>query len=273
VSWGVRGLTVRYRGRPALSGVDLEVPPGQVVAVVGADGAGKTTLLRAMAGILEPDEGEVRRPAPERLGYVSVASGVYPDLTAAENLAFAAAAYRVPDPGGRTATLLSATGLSGARDRLGAELSGGMRRKLGVAMALVHDPELLVLDEPTTGLDPLSRVEIWALLAGAAAEGAAVLLSTTYLEEAERAARVLVLEEGRPLAVGSAEEVVASVPGAVLEAEARPSGLAAWRRGKVWRAWAPDGHPFPGARVVAPDLEDAVMVAALVRAGGDRGPR
>jgi ABC-2 type transport system ATP-binding protein len=148
-----------------------------------------------------------------------------------------------------------------------------MRRKLGVAMALVHDPELLVLDEPTTGLDPLSRVEIWALLAGAAAEGAAVLLSPTYLEEAERAARVPVLEEGRPLAVGSAEEVVASVPGAVLEAEARPSGLAAWRRGKVWRAWAPDGHPVPGARVVAPDLEDAVMVAALARPGGERGPR
>ncbi len=273
MSWGVRGLAVRYRGRPALSGVDLEVPPGRVVAVVGADGAGKTTLLRAMAGALEPDEGEVRRPAPERLGYVSAASGVYPDLTVAENLAFAAAAYRVPDPEGRSAALLAATGLSGARDRLGAALSGGMRRKLGVAMALVHGPELLVLDEPTTGLDPVSRVEIWSLLAGAAADGAAVLLSTTYLEEAERAARVLVLEEGRPLAQGSAEEVVAAVPGVVLEAEARPAGLAAWRRGRVWRAWAPDGHPPPGARPVAPDLEDAVMVAALARAARERGPR
>ncbi|HXF35867.1 MAG TPA: ABC transporter ATP-binding protein, partial [Actinomycetota bacterium] len=216
MSWGVAGLVVRHAGR--LSGIDLEVPPGQVVAVVGPDGAGKTTLLRVMAGSLDPDRGEVRRPDPGRLGYVSAASGVYPDLTVAENLAFAAAAYRVTGRGGRREALLAATGLAEARDRLGAELSGGMRRKLGVAMALVHRPELLVLDEPTTGLDPASRVEIWALLAEAAADGAAVLLSTTYLEEAERAARVLVLEEGRPLAQGSAEEVVASVPGAVLEA-------------------------------------------------------
>ncbi|HXF72006.1 MAG TPA: ABC transporter ATP-binding protein [Actinomycetota bacterium] len=273
MSWGVAGLAVRFRGRLALSGVDLEVPPGQVVAVVGPDGAGKTTLLRAMAGALEPERGEVRRPPPERLGYVSAASGVYPDLTVAENLAFAAAAYRVPDPEERSAALLRATGLSGARDRLGAELSGGMRRKLGLAMALVHGPDLLVLDEPTTGLDPASRVEIWGLLAGAAADGAAVLLSTTYLEEAERAALVLVLEEGRPLARGSAEDVLASVPGAVLESAARPAGLPAWRRGRAWRAWAPDGRPAPGARIVPPDLEDAVMVAALARERGPGGDR
>jgi ABC-2 type transport system ATP-binding protein len=264
MTWGVSDVTFRYGPRPALSGVSLDVPSGAITAVVGADGAGKSTLLKVLAGAREPEAGEVRRPPPERLGFVSTGSGSYPDLTVAENLGFAARAYGVRDTGQRLAELLSATGLAGARDRLGGHLSGGMRQKLGVAMALVHRPDLLILDEPTTGLDPVSRLDVCALVAGAAADGAAVLMSTVYLEEAERASWILVLDRGSPLVAGSPDDVLKAVPGAVVEAEARPGDLAAWRKGRTWRAWSPDGA-VPAGRVVPPDLEDAVMVAALGR--------
>ena len=265
MSWGVSEVVVRYGGRPALEGITLEVASGSITVVVGADGAGKTTLLRVIAGAREPDEGEVRRPVPERIGFVSAGAGAYGDLTVAENLAFAARAYAVPHAEERTGDLLAATRLEEARHRLGAQLSGGMRQKLGVAMALIHRPDLLVLDEPTTGLDPVSRMEIWALLAGAAADGAAVLVSTAYLEEAERASHVLVLDEGRVLTSGSVDGVLASVPGTVLEAGTRLEGLASWRRGRTWRAWSPEGHSAAGSRRVDPDIEDAVIVAALAR--------
>jgi ABC-2 type transport system ATP-binding protein len=263
--WGVSDVTVRYGARSALSRVRIEVPAGSITAVVGADGAGKTTLLKVLAGAREPDDGVVRRPPAERLGFVSTGSGSYPDLTVEENLGFAAAAYSVPDAEQRFEELLSATGLVEARHRLGGQLSGGMRQKLGVAMALTHRPELLILDEPTTGLDPVSRLDVWGLMMGAAADGAAVLLSTAYLEEAERAASILVLDDGQALVVGSPDEVLASVPGAVLEAKFRPGGMMSWRRGSTWRAWSPDGASVRGARAVPPDLEDAVMVAALDR--------
>lgn len=266
MTWGVSRLVVRYGDRTGLAGVGFEAAPGRVAAVVGADGAGKSTLLRVLAAAQRFDEGEVRRPSPERLGFVSAGSGVYPDLTVAENMAFAARAYGVHHLEEREAALLGPTGLDEARGRLAGQLSGGMRQKLGVAMAMIHRPDLLILDEPTTGLDPLSRVEVWRMVAGAAAGGAAVVVSTTYVEEAERASQVLVLDEGRPLVKGSPEEVLASVPGVVFEAEARPEGVRCWRRGRRWRAWSRDGRAVEGARVVAPDLEDAVIVAALALA-------
>jgi ABC-2 type transport system ATP-binding protein len=210
----------------------------------------------------------VRRPPAERTGFVAAGSGTYADLTVAENLAFAAHAYRLRDYSQREEELLAATGLAPARHRLGRHLSGGMRHKLGVAMALIHRSDLVVLDEPTTGLDPVSRMEIWAMLAGATADGAAVLVSTTYLEEAERASHVLVLDEGRPLMAGTTDEILAAVPGVVLETDARPQGVACWRRGRTWRAWSPTGRPVPGARIVPPDIEDAVIVATLSRKAG-----
>jgi ABC-2 type transport system ATP-binding protein len=282
MTFGVRGLTVRFGPRAALEDVTLEVPPGRVTAVVGGDGAGKTTLLRVLAGALAPTAGEVRRPGPERIGHLPASSGTYPDLTVRENLAFVAAAYGVPAGAARerAEVLLSRTGLAGALDRLAGELSGGMRRKLGVVCAMLHRPELLVLDEPTTGIDPVSRADLWWLIARAAAEGAAVVLSTSYLDEAERAAWVLALDAGRTLAEGTAEDIVAAVPGAVCRAAERPSGdLAplAWRRGAAWRVWLPDGvapPAGPALEPLSPDLADAVTVAALARelalAGGDR---
>jgi ABC-2 type transport system ATP-binding protein len=277
VSWGVSDVTVRFGDRTALDRVTLEVPAGQVTGVVGGDGAGKTTLLRALAGALAVGGGSVRRPADARVGYLPSASGTYPDLTVDENLAFAAIAYGVPpaEARQRAADYVERTGLAPARDRLAANLSGGMRQKLGVIKAFLHQPELLVLDEPTTGVDPVSRADLWWLIARAAADGAAVVFATTYLDEAERAARLLVLDAGEPLATGSPAEIVASTPGAVRRQRERPAGdeaSRAWRRRAIWHIWDPAGDNGEGGDGEAMDLQDAVTVLALQRElsrGGD----
>ena len=296
--WGVDDLTVRYGARLALDRVGLEVPDGRITAVVGGDGAGKTTLLRALAGAVRPGGGSVRRPPARRIGYVSAGPAVYRDLTVDENLAFSGGAYGLGRDrlAQRAAELLQRTGLERARDRLGGQLSGGMRQKLALAMALLHEPDLLVLDEPTTGVDPVSRTELWRLLARAAAGGATVVIATVYLDEAARAAGVLVLDQGRTLLQGPPGELVAATPGTLLDAPARPvqglgAGWASWRRGPRWRLWSPDGAaalvpaagplaaagppipgpgpfaaagpPVPGAEPAVPDLEDAVIVASL----------
>jgi ABC-2 type transport system ATP-binding protein len=264
-AWGVRGLVVRYGSHVALLGVDFEVPGGEVTAVVGADGAGKSSLLRALAGAVQAEAGEVRRPDRMHLGYVATDRGVYRDLTVVENLTFAGRAYglRGGDLESKIAATVNRIGLAGAENRLAERLSGGMRQKLAVAMALLHEPELLILDEPTTGVDPVSRVELWELVAETAAAGTAVALATSYLDEAERAARVLVLADGRVLAAGMPEEIVAAMPGSIWASD-RPPGGRSWRRGATWQAWLPAGSPQPaGARSVAPDLEDALVVAEL----------
>ena len=264
-TWGCRRLGVRYGATVALEEVTFAVAPGTVAAVVGGDGAGKTSLLRALAGTVRPAAGTVRRPAERRLGYVSAGPGVWTDLTVDENLRFSGGAYGL-DAGElerRVGGLLERTGLAAARDRLAGQLSGGMRQKLALAMAVAHEPDLLILDEPTTGVDPVSRAELWRLLAASAAGGAAVVVATTYLDEAERAATVLVLDRGRALLSGSPDEVVAATPGLVVEGAARPGGLPAWRRGSRWRAWSPDGSTPPATSPVTLDLEDAVIVAQL----------
>ncbi|HET9560317.1 MAG TPA: ABC transporter ATP-binding protein, partial [Actinomycetota bacterium] len=136
-------------------------------------------------------------------------------------------------------------------------------QKLALAMAVAHEPDLLILDEPTTGVDPVSRAELWRLLAASAAGGAAVVVATPYLDEAERAATVLVLDRGRSLLAGTPDEVVAATPGLVVDAAARPDGIPSWRRGSRWRAWSPDGSTPPGTGPATLDLEDAVIVAQL----------
>jgi ABC-2 type transport system ATP-binding protein len=246
-----------------------------VTAVVGGDGAGKTSLLRCLAGVLTPDAGEVRRPAKSRIGFLPASSGIYPDLTVAENLAFRASGYglRADLAARRAAELTEQAGLAAARDRLAAKLSGGMRQKLGVIAALLHRPELLILDEPSTGVDPVSRSGLWWLIASAAADGAAVILATTYLDDAQRAAEVLVLDAGQALASGTPDQIVRRMPGSVRAINNLPSGLAAergWRRGAGWRVWCPPGHPgADGTGTLGtpaePDLQDAVIVAALAR--------
>jgi ABC-2 type transport system ATP-binding protein len=271
VTWGTRDLVVRFGEHVALDGVSLDVPRGRVTVVVGGDGAGKTTLLRCLVGLLGPDGGDVDRPDRSRIGYLSSSSGTYPDLSVEENLAFSASAYGVPtaEARSRVAEHLARTGLAAARERLAGNLSGGMRQKLGVIRAMVHGPELLVLDEPTTGIDPVSRADLWWLIARAAADGAAVVLATAYLDEAERASFVLALDAGRTLAEGTPKRIAEAVPGTIRTTSRRPAGDAArraWRRGAVWRVWTPEGAPDePDGERVRPDLNDAVTVAALGR--------
>jgi ABC-2 type transport system ATP-binding protein len=272
-SFGADGVWVRYGDTVALADVSLAVPRGQVTAVVGGDGAGKTSLLRCLAGAQRPDAGDVRRPASQYVGYLPASSGLYPDLTVAENLAFRATAYRMSAAtvAQRTAELIARAGLSDARNRLAGQLSGGMRQKLGVIAALLHRPELLVLDEPSTGVDPVSRSGLWLLIASAAADGAAVVLATTYIDDAQRASSVLVLDAGHQLAAGRPDQIEAAMPGSLTVAAERPAGAAgsrAWRRGTSWRVWCPPGSSAAGESVEA-DLQDAVTVAALAREVAD----
>jgi ABC-2 type transport system ATP-binding protein len=271
MTFGVQDVSVWFGKRTALDGVTLDVPVGTVTGLVGGDGAGKTTLLRVLAGALAPGAGTVSRPAARRIGYLSSLSGTYPDLTVKENLEFAAAAYHGvvgADGRARTNEYLERVGLAAVRDRLAGYLSGGMRQKLGVIQAMLHQPELLVLDEPTTGIDPVSRADLWWLIARAAAAGAAVVLSTTYLDEAERAARLLVLDDGRTVAEGTPAQIAAAVPGTIRIMRDRPGGDAgrrAWRRGACWHVWTPADAAEADADAVQPDLEDAVTVAMLAR--------
>jgi ABC-2 type transport system ATP-binding protein len=297
--WGTEQACVRYRDKLALDHVTFRAMPGRVSAVVGGDGAGRTTLLRCLAGALAVTSGQVRLPPPLRIGYLSAGSGIYPDLSVDENLAFRATAYQLPAAVARerSAEFLERAGLAGARDRLAGRLSGGMRQKLGVIASMLHQPDLLVLDEPTTGVDPVSRADLWWLIAQAAANGAAVVFATSYLDEAERAVSVLALDDGRALASGTPEEIIAAMPGTLRVSDARPEGDArrrSWRRGGRWRIWDPYDqasppvadlrHENPGepdmittqireepdeprepGRPVAPDLQDAVTVAILAR--------
>jgi ABC-2 type transport system ATP-binding protein len=264
--WGLRDVAVARGRAEVLAGVTLPVDPSQVTVVVGGDGAGKSTCLEALVGLLAVRSGSVLRPPKERIGYVPATAGLYADLTVAENLDFSASAYGLSGREYRQGAdrLLEQTGLGRARRRLGGHLSGGMQRKLAVAMALLHAPALLVLDEPTTGVDPVSRAELWRLISGAAADGTAVVVSTTYVNEAARAALMVLLEAGRVAASGSPAQILKDVPGAlgVMDAAERPTALS-WRRGVTWRVWDPSGALPQDARPVEPDFEDAVVAATL----------
>jgi ABC-2 type transport system ATP-binding protein len=271
VSWGLQDVSVSRGHTVALDSVTVSVDPSRITVVVGGDGAGKSTCLQALVGLLQPRSGSVCRPAKERIGYVPATAGLYADLTVQENIDFTADAYRLSGTERRrkAGEIIERTGLTGARHRLGGKLSGGMQRKLAVGLALLHSPELLVLDEPTTGVDPVSRAELWRLISGAAANGTAVAVTTTYVNEAARAASVVLLESGHVLASGSPEKILRGVPGVVGTARVaeRPSPLS-WRRGASWRVWAPAGPLPDGVQRVEPDFDDAVVVAALAGESG-----
>ncbi len=272
--WGVDDLTVSYGDRSALDAVTVAVRPGAVSTIIGGDGAGKTTLLRVLAGLRLPGQrGRVRLPAQERIAYVPTGGGTFPDLTVDENLELIASSYHLLAWRPRAAELLDRIGLPGRERQLARQLSGGQRRKLAGAMALLVQPELLLLDEVTTGVDPVSRMELWRLVATSAAGGAAVVAATTYLDEAERAEHVVLLHDGRVLAAGTPAEVVASIPGHVVDIDRPVEPARAWRRGVRWREWLPAGTgtgpdtsgSIPAA--VAPTLEDAAIVHELIAGG------
>ena len=211
----------------ALAGVTLDVRRGEMFGVIGPDGAGKTTLLRLVCGLIAADAGTVRlmgadpyrthRAATAAIGYVSQQFSLYGDLSIDENIEFFARLHGVRDFAERRARLLKLTGLERFRTRLADRLSGGMKQKLALACTLVHEPPLLVLDEPTTGVDPVSRREFWKLLAEFLADGLTIVLATPYLDEAERCSRVVLLSEGRRLALDEPSRLRAALGGVVFE--------------------------------------------------------
>ena len=205
------GLAKSFPGVRAVDALSFDVSAGEIFGLVGPDGAGKTTTLRMLAGIMPPDAGHafvagfdvVRDPegAKHALSYMPQRFGLYEDLTVDENIRFYADLFGVRHAGReeRSAQLLQAAGMNEFRKRLAGKLSGGMKQKLGLVCALIHRPKVLLLDEPTTGVDPVSRRDFWRILYELAAEGVAILTSTAYLDEAERCHRVALLHQGKLL--------------------------------------------------------------------------
>jgi len=222
------GVRVRYDDTVALDGVDFAVEPGEMFAVVGPDGAGKTTLLRTITGLVRPEDGAIsvfgeelfrnRRAIRRRVGYLSQGFSLYRDLTIDENIAFFARIHGVRDHRSRADELLGFTRLAPFRTRLAGRLSGGMKKKLALACALIHKPELLLLDEPTTGVDPVSRRDFWLLLGDLRAGGLTIVVATPYLDEAERCSRVGLIQQGRFLTTGTPETIRSSLVGTIFEA-------------------------------------------------------
>jgi len=274
MTFAVRSATVRFGDTLALDDVTLQVEPGSVVAVVGGDGAGKTTLLRTLVGEVQLERGEVDAPTPEAIGYMPATAGSWLSLSVAQNMNFVGGIYGLSGDAlaSRRDALLDRAALRDSVDRLSSQLSGGMRRKLGFSMAMVHDPPLLVLDEPSTGIDPVSRVDLWRLVSEAASAGAAVVMSTTYLDEAERAASLLALDGGRMLASGTLQEVLDSFDGAIARTATPHRRAWAWRRGRDYHEYWPTTAEVPlDAAALIPDLEDVVIALSLLR-GHDRRP-
>lgn len=298
----LEGVTKRFGRLKAIGSLDLEIHPGEVTAIVGPDGAGKTTLLRLMAGLYLPEAGAVTvgghdtATAPEAaralLGYMPQRFGLYEDLTVAENLALHADLQDLPgsDRAGVFDRLLSFTGLGPFTARLAGALSGGMKQKLGLACVLLRAPRVLLLDEPTVGVDPVSRRDLWAMVQDLVDARTAVVWSTGYLDEAEKCGRVVVLDGGRVRHAGPPAALTAMVAGRTFQvrgfhgdrrrvqrtAAGLPGVVDALVQGPAVRlvmaaAAAPPqpvalGEPAAEVEAVPPRLEDA-FVSLLAGAG------
>lgn len=249
------GLVKSLGRKKVVDGVDLAVDGGEVLGLLGANGAGKTTTLRLLAGMLVADEGEIRfagrdvrqglQELKRRLGVCTQADTYDGDFTVADNLRIACAYYRPrPErPGERIEELLVRFGLDEHRDKKPDQLSGGFKRRLMIARALVHRPRLLFLDEPTTGLDPHARIGLWQTIAALRRDGLAIILTTHYMDEAERLSdRLVVLSDGRVVATGTPTSVLGDLLG---EHVVVVSGAEAGRRLAAWAGGA--GLPAPQA--------------------------
>ena len=221
------GVTKRYGTVAALRELSFDVRPGEMFGLIGPDGAGKTTTIRLACGLLKPDDGTVsvlgRSPIAEHravtgdVGYLSQRFSLYGDLTIDENIAFFAEIHGVTRYEAARDRLLSMTQLTPFRRRRADRLSGGMKQKLALACTLVHEPKVLLLDEPTTGVDPVSRREFWKLLSEFLTEGLTIVMTTPYLDEAERCARVVLLHEGHLLAIDRPAALQQTLDGQLIE--------------------------------------------------------
>ncbi|MGD0221818.1 MAG: ABC transporter ATP-binding protein [Terriglobia bacterium] len=228
----VSSLSKQFGEVRAVDGLSFEVYAGEIFGLVGPDGAGKTTTLRMLSGVMGTDSGSVtiagcdvvRDPegAKSLLSYMSQRFGLYEDLTVDENIRFYADLFGVRRKQRikRSQELLTAAGLGDFRSRLAVNLSGGMKQKLGLVCALIHTPKVILLDEPTNGVDPVSRRDFWRILYSLVAEGVAILTSTSYLDEAERCHRVGLLHQGRMLFCDRPEELKRRFPGEILAVHA-----------------------------------------------------
>ena len=235
-------LTKRYRSqskdlKPALDNYDLHVEAGQLYGLVGPDGAGKTTLLRILSTVLIPTSGSAQVAGFDvniqselirsRIGYMPQAFSLYPDLSVLENLRFFADMNGVPSEKQkqRIPELLKFARLTEFTSRRSENLSGGMQKKLALACAMIHQPEVLILDEPTTGVDPVSRRELWQLLAEVIKGGVTIIVSTPYMDEAERCDVVNIIYQGKKLISGAPVDLEQQMPFKIVEVKARPRGV------------------------------------------------
>jgi len=205
-------LTRRFGTTTALDDVSLEIRDGELFGLIGPDGAGKTTFFRIAAGVLKPTSGAMRVEKDITFGFVPQRFAMYEDLSIDENLRLRARLYSVPDDvaEARAKDLLARVGMDRFRKRLAGALSGGMKQKLALVAALLTQPRLLLLDEPTTGVDPVSRREFWALLNQLHHDGLTIVVSTPYMDEAEYATRIAFLDRGKISSTGTPAEIVAS---------------------------------------------------------------
>lgn len=297
----------RYGAVEALRGVSFSVARGEMFGLIGPDGAGKTTAIRSLCGLLHINGGSIRvlghdpvkqhRAVTGVVGYLSQRFSLYGDLSIDENIAFFAEIHGVGDFHGRRDRLLDMTQLTRFRRRLADQLSGGMKQKLALACTLVHEPRVIVLDEPTTGVDPVSRREFWKLLSQFLSQGITIVMSTPYLDEAERCSRIALLHEGKVLALDQPGRLRSSLPGTLFEVVApsprealdrltgRPEIASAQVFGDRLHVWVDrdDGGSAENvmgpaltaagltgttARRIVPSLED-VFIAKLAADGAD----
>ena len=294
-------LTKRFDAAAAVDGLTFTVERGEIFGLVGPDGAGKTATMRMLAGVMVPDAGDIvidgidvvldPEEGKQHISYMPQRFGLYEDLTVDENIRFYADLFEVPASARqeRAERLLAASGMSQFRFRLAGQLSGGMKQKLGLTCALVHTPQILLLDEPTTGVDPVSRRDFWRILYDLREDGVTIVISTAYLDEAERCNRLALLHGGRVLYCDTPAALKARMPGAVV-AVASGSGRrvrsaivalegvsnviyigggvhavvddARLRIPELRNALQRDNVPFDDIAVAAPSIED-VFVALL----------
>jgi ABC-2 type transport system ATP-binding protein len=277
----VHGLTKRYRGRTVVDNLSIEVERGLIFGFLGPNGSGKTTTIRMLCGLLTPDEGEgtclgydLRRCAASikrEVGYMTQRFSMYEDLSITENLDFVARMYGVPDRKRAIDATLARLGLAARRAQLAGTLSGGWKQRLALASCMLHAPNLLLLDEPTAGVDPKARRDFWEKIHELAAEGITVLVSTHYMDEAARCHRLGYINAGKLLVEGSPGEVIAHSGLATWSVESRATGderalsLLARQLGNA--AGVDTVIPF-GTTLRVSGRDPAALEAALAPAGG-----